>query len=332
MIFEEHGSVENLKLVDLPEPMPDAHEVMVAVRAVALNGFDPMILEQIPGIKTPLPMIPGGDVAGEILDFGQDAKLPGLHIGQRVMIDPLMPGKGVLGETVKGGACEKICVPAANVVPIPDGVSFEDAAALPIAYGTAHRMMRTRGGVGPGDRVLVLGATGGVGVCCVQLAKLHGAEVMACTSSVEKAQKLREIGADHVVNTADDDYVEAARRLWGKPRVFTESGGADIVVNFVGGADWAKALRCVKRGGKVLTCGATNGYDPQTDIRFIWSFEISIVGSNGWTREDLVALLDLVATGKIEPVKSSVRPLEELPVSFTEMIERKVFGKAVLTI
>lgn len=332
MIFEQHGPVENLHLADLPDPVVGVGEVMVRVKALSLNGFDPMILEKIPGIKTPLPMIPGGDVSGVIEALGADTEQSGLQEGMRVLINPMMPGVGVLGETVRGGACEFICVPAENIIPLPDSVSFEDAAALPIAYGTAHRMMLTRGQVKKGDRVLVLGATGGVGVCCVQLAKLKGAEVAACTSSAQKADMLRSIGADHVINVSEQDYFEAVKELWGKPRVFAESGGADIVVNFVGGDDWAKALRCVKREGKMLTCGATNGYKPQTDIRYIWSLEISVIGSNGWVNQDLSDLLELVASKQITPVKSSIRPVEELATSFQEMIERKVFGKAILTV
>lgn len=333
MIFEEHGAVSNIRLAELPEPTPKAGDVLVKVKAVALNGFDPMILAQIPGIKTPLPMIPGGDIAGEIAGFGPQGPSHGLAAGMRVVINPLMPGgSGVLGETVRGGACELICVPADNIIPLPDAVSFEDAAALPIAYGTAHRMMVTRGRVKAGDKILVLGATGGVGVCCIQLAKLNGAEVAACTSSPEKAARLRSIGADHVINVADTDYVDAVKTLWGKPRVFTESGGADMVVNYVGGADWAKALMCAKRGGKVLTCGATNGYDPQTDIRYIWSLELDVMGSNSWSQDGIATLVDHVAAGRIRPIKSSVRPLEQLPMSLQDIIDRQVFGKAILTI
>ncbi|MGU3496217.1 zinc-binding dehydrogenase [Xanthobacteraceae bacterium A53D] len=332
VIFEEHGLVSNLKVADIPAPEPAAGEALVRVRAVALNGFDPMILAKIPGINTPLPMIPGGDISGEIAGFGPDTDAGAFSVGTRVLIDPLIRGKGVFGETVRGGACEFVTVPVANLVPIPDAVSFEDAAALPIAYGTAYRMIRERGKVLAGEKVLVLGATGGVGVCSVQLAKLAGAEVAAATSSAAKADKLRAIGVDHVINVAEDDFVKATQALWGKPRVFDEGGGADVVVNFVGGDDWARALRCVKRGGRMLTCGATNGYDPKTDIRFIWSFEISVVGSNCWTRSDLVALLDLVADGRLKPQISSLRPLEELPTSLQELIDRQVFGKAVLRV
>lgn len=332
IIFEQHGPIENLKLADIEAPSPAEGEVLIKVHAVALNGFDPMILAQIPGIKTPLPMIPGGDISGEVVGFGPRTEVPGFTVGSRVMVNPLVPGKGVFGETVRGGACELITVPAENLVAIPDGVSYEDAAALPIAYGTAYRMMMTRAQVKAGDKVLILGATGGVGVCCVQIAKLIGAEVAACTSSTAKAEMLRALGADHVINTSEEDFVEVTKKIWGKPRVFDDGGGADIVINYVGGDDWAKALRCARRNGKILTCGATNGFGPATDIRYIWSFELNIIGSNCWSRSDLVDLLALVAEGKLKPAISSSRPVEELAVSFREMQERKVFGKAVLTV
>lgn len=334
VIFEEHGPVKNLKVVDIAEPVPGPGEALIRVRAVALNGFDPMILAKIPGLNIPLPMIPGGDIAGTIVAFGYDTTGTGLGLalGTRVMIDPLVRGKGIFGETVRGGACQFVAVPITNLVPLPDEVSFEDAAALPIAYGTAHRMIVERGSVGPRSKVLVLGASGGVGVCCVQLAQLRGAEVAACTSSAEKAEKLRALGVDHVINVAEKDFVAEIHAIWGKPRVFDEGGGADVVVNFVGGDDWVRALRCVRRGGQVLTCGATNGYAPPTDIRFIWSFEIDIKGSNCWSRRDLEGLLDLVATGQLKPQISSIRPLEELSISFQELIDRKVFGKAILIV
>lgn len=332
VIFDEHGPVSNLKVADVPTPVPGPGEALVRVRAVGLNGFDPMILAKIPGINTPLPMIPGGDIAGEVAAYGPEADIAGIPVGTRVLVDPLVGTTGVFGETVRGGACEYVNVPAINLVPLPDAVSFEDAAALPIAYGTAHRMIRERGKVKAGEKVLVLGATGGVGVCSVQLARLAGAEVAAATSSAAKAEQLRALGVEHVINTSEVDFVKATQAIWGKPRVFDEGGGADVVVNFVGGDDWPRALRCVKRGGRVLTCGATNGYDPKTDIRFIWSFEISIVGSNCWTRRDLTDLLDLVASGQLKPQIASVRPLEELPDSFQDLIGRKVFGKAILRV
>ena len=331
IVFERHGGIEQLAYTDFPDPVPEPGECLIKVEAVALNGFDPMILNKIPGLKTPLPMIPGGDVAGEIVGYGDGVDAAEWPLGTKVMVDPAMFDKGgVLGETVIGGASDFIAIPTGNLVKIPDGVSTVDAACLPIAYGTAHKMILKRGRVVAGDKVLILGASGGVGSCCIQLAKMVGAEVAACTSSAAKGEKLKELGADHIIDTSKQNYVDVVRELWGKPRVFEGGGGADVIVNYNGGDSWTECFRALKREGRLLTCGATNGYDPKTDIRYIWSFEFDILGSNGWARDDLTSLLELVRDGKIIPVKDSVRPLPELGKSLQELIDRKIVGKAVL--
>ena len=221
-------------------------------------------------------------------------------------------------------------MPQDYLVRIPDDVSFVDAAALPVAYGTAHRMMVGRGKIAAGETVLILGATGGVGTCCVQLAKLAGARVIACTSSSAKAEKLKGIGADHVINTSVQDWVAETRALSGKPRVYGEGGGVDAVVNYIGGESWAQALRTVRRDGRVLTCGATDGYAPPTDLRYIWSYELNIIGANGWEISDLEILLQMIAQKKLAPVIDSVRPMREVKQSMQDLMDRKVFGKAVL--
>ena len=330
IVFHEHGGLDKLRYEDFPDPTLGPDDVLIRVRAVSLNGFDPMILNGIPGLKTPLPMIPGADFAGEIVELGSAVDRSRWHAGQRVATVPLRPGVGMMGETLRGAAAEYCAVPQSVLLPMPDSVSFVDAAALPTAYGTALRMMRTRGKVSSGERVLILGASGGVGTCCVQLAKLAGAEVVACASSDEKTRRLKELGADHVVNTSTQNYVDEVIRLYGKPRVWGESGGVDVIVNYTGGETWAQCFRALKRNGRLLTCGATAGYAPQTDIRYIWSFEFNIIGSNGWEPSDQIELLDMVADGRMKPVIHSTRPLRELPVSLQELIDRKVFGKAVL--
>lgn len=331
VVFEEHGDIDRLQVREWAEPALEADEVRIRVGAAAFNGFDPMILRGIPTLKIPLPMIPGGDIAGTIVELGRDVPVGRVHIGDRALVQPLQPGRGMMGETLRGGFCEFVTVPYRYVIGIPDTVDLIDAAALPIAYGTAHRMLMTRAGIAPGDKILILGATGGVGTCCVQLAKLAGAEVTACTSSSAKAAKLRTIGADHVINTSEEDFVEASYRLFGKPKVFgSGGGGVDIVINYIGGATWAKALRTCRRQGQILTCGATDGFDPPTDLRYLWSLELNVRGSNGWDDDDIRSLIDLVATGRLTPVIDSVRPLSEAKLSMQDLIDRRVFGKAVL--
>jgi len=325
--FHGHGGVEVLRLEDVPEPVPGRGQCLVRVGAVALNAFDPMILAGLPKVRTPLPMIPGGDVAGEIERLGPG--VVGWHSGQRVLVMPNQAA-GMMGESLPGGACERIAVDADYLIAIPEGVETVAAAALPVAYGAARRMAVTRGRIAGGEKVLVLGASGGVGTAVVQLAKAAGAEVTAVTASPWKAARLAALGADHVIVAAGTGFVAEAWRLHGRPRYRGGGGGIDVVVNYSGGPSWAAALKTLKRHGRVLTCGATAGYDPPTDLRYIWSFELTIIGSNGWTRDDLAALLADVAAGRLTPVIHAVRPLGEIAEAMAELIARRVVGKQVL--
>jgi alcohol dehydrogenase len=251
--------------------------------------------------------------------------------GQRVGVDPSTDA-GMMGETRLGGLCEFMAVEERYLVPVPDGVSDHDAACLPTAYATAHRMLFTRGQLKAGEKVLILGASGGVGTSCIQLAKAVGAEVIAVSSSLAKASALKALGADYVVDASQEDFVEAVRRYYGKPRTRGESGGVDVCVNYSGGESWAQGFRAVRRGGRILTCGATGGYDPQTDIRYIWSFELTILGCNGWEREDHVLMLDMIADGRFSPVIDRVVDMAKIQSAMRDLAERKVTGKVVLEV
>src|SRR3954454_18920707 len=236
-VFHEHGSLGNIRYEDFPDPELQPDELLIRVAAVALNGFDPMVLRSIPGLRTPLPMIPGADIAGEIVALGDNVAKDQLRVGARV---PVIPNQadGMMGETKRGGASELVAVPQEYVLPVPDAVSFVDAACLPVAYGTAIRMLETRGQLQSGDKVLILGASGGVGTCCVQLAKAIGCEVIACASSAWKGAKLKELGADHVIDTSTQNYVAEIHRMYGKPRT-RGGGGVDVIINYTGGDTWA---------------------------------------------------------------------------------------------
>lgn len=328
VVFEAHGPLDNMALREVADPLPAPRECLIRVRAVALNGFDPMILRGIPGLRTPLPMTPGADIAGEIVAIGASVPRDSWRVGDRVTVIPNQE-HGMIGETLRGGACELFCIDADYLLPMPDAVTFVAAACLPVAYGTALRMLETRTKLAPTDKVLILSASGGVGTCCVQLAKAAGCEVIACASSPEKAERLRAIGADHAIDTSSQDFVKEIHRLYGKPRV-RGGGGVDVVVNYTGGDTWAQCLRALTRYGRLLTCGATAGFDPKTDLRYIWSFELNIIGCNGWTREDQVELLRRVADGRLAPIVHSELPLARFKEAMTDLIERKVFGKAVL--
>ena len=214
---------------------------------------------------------------------------------------------------------------------MPEAVSFEDAAALPVAYGTAHRMLITHNTVAAGERVLVLGASGGVGTGCVLLAKMLGAEVIACASSDEKLARLKALGADEVIDYTKTDWSKWAVEKYGKPQRRTYEGGVDVVINFTGGDTWLPSLRCLKRGGKLLVCGATAGYDPKEDLRYVWSFELKIIGSNSFYDDDLAALMQLISERKIKPVIDKVLPLAEAREGLRLIADREVIGKVVVT-
>ncbi|WP_084790176.1 zinc-binding dehydrogenase [Candidatus Sodalis sp. SoCistrobi] len=274
--------------------------------------------------------IMGLDFAGEIVEVGRE--ITEWRVGDRVMIDPSdrKTFGGVIGEARHGGLAEYCAVPAHHLVALPDDVSYETAACLPVAYGTAWRMMMTIGKIKAGEKVLILGASGGVGTCCVQLAKLAGAEVVAAASTPDKLERLQALGADHLLNYKQDDFMKWVFTHFGKPRRRLYESGMDVAVNFTGGDTWVKSLRTLHRGGRLLTCGATAGYDPKEDPRFVWSYELQILGSNGWARDDLTRLLELVRAGKLNPVIDNTYALTDINEAFRQLEDRLVFGKVVV--
>src|ERR1700729_3720425 len=286
LLLRRHGGLQDLDVVD-DHPMPKAAEghVVIRVKASSFNYHDVVTVRGMPGIKIPLPVVIGIDMAGEIAEVGPGVS--GWKAGDRVLVNPVNKKKGLMGEMLDGGMAEYCAVAADQLVAMPAGVSFEDAASLPVAYGTAHRMLITHQTVKAGERVLILGASGGVGTGCVILAKLLGAEVIAATSSAKKAARLKQLGAEEVVNTRDDDFSKWTIEKYGKPQRRSYDGGVDVVINFTGGDTWVPSLRCIKRGGKLLVCGASAGHDPKEDLRYVWSFEINIQGSNSFYDDDL---------------------------------------------
>jgi len=330
LVLRRHGSLEELEVArDYPDPKPVDGHVVIRVRASSFNYHDVFTTRGMPGIKVPLPVVIGLDMAGEIEELG--AGVTGWKRGDRVLVNPLNKRKGLMGEMLDGGMAERCLVGADQLIRMPEGVSFVDAAALPVAYGTAHRMFITHRTLAKGERVIVLGASGGVGTGCVLLAKMLGAEVIACASSDEKLTRLKEIGADHVINYKQTDWSKWAVEKYGKPQRRSYEGGVDAVVNFTGGDTWLPSLRCLKRGGKLLVCGATAGYDPKEDLRYVWSFELKIIGSNSFYDEDLKALLDMVAKGAIKPLIDRTLALEEAREGLRLIQDREVIGKVVVT-
>ncbi|MBI3069535.1 MAG: zinc-binding dehydrogenase [Betaproteobacteria bacterium] len=330
VVLQQHGGLDELKYVpDFPDPGVTEGHVVIRVRASSLNYHDVFTVRGMPGIKVPLPVIIGLDMAGEILEAGPGVS-PQWKAGDRVLVNPLNRRKGLMGEMLNGGLAEKCLVAEHQLIRMPDGVDFEEAASLPVAYGTAHRMLITHQTVKAGDKVLILGASGGVGTGCVILAKMLGAEVIACAGSENKARRLKALGADHVLNYKEVDFSKWAIGKYGKPQRRSYEGGVDVVVNFTGGDTWLPSLKCVKRGGRILVCGATGGHDPKEDLRYIWSFELKIIGSNSFYDENLIALMALIQEGKMKPVIDKVLPLGEAREGLRLIQEREVFGKVVI--
>jgi NADPH:quinone reductase-like Zn-dependent oxidoreductase len=330
LVLRKHGGLDDLEVVD-NHPMPqvaDGH-VVIRVRASSFNYHDVFTMRGMPGIKVPLPVVIGLDMAGEIAEVG--VGVTGWKAGDRVLVNPVNKKKGLMGEMLDGGMAEYCLVAADQLVAMPAGVSFEQAASLPVAYGTAHRMLITHKTIEKGERVIVLGASGGVGTGCVILAKLLGADVIACASSDEKLARLKAMGADEVIDYTKTDWSKWAVEKYGKPQRRSYEGGVDVVINFTGGDTWHPSLRCLKRGGKLLVCGATAGYDPKEDLRYVWSFELKIIGSNSFYDEDLKGLMDLIQQGKMKPVIDKVLPLEQAREGLRLIQDREVIGKVVVT-
>ena len=326
-----HGGPEQLRLQDdFPDPVVREGDVLVRTRATSINYHDVFTRRGMPGIVYPFPVIMGMDVAGEIVEVG-----PGVanwKVGDRVLVDPSTRAEpDHVKDESNGGLAELHVARWHQLIKLPDDVSFEDAAALPVAYGTALRMVHTIGHVSAGERVLILGASGGVGVCAVQLAKLYGAEVIAAGSSDEKGERLLALGADHFINYSREDFEKAIHARYGRPGRKRPDAGVGVVINYTGGDTWVPSIRSLKHGGRLLTCGATAGFDPKEDIRHIWTFERQILGANGWAREDLIELLELVRSGRLKILLDRVLPLSQTAEAFRLLEDREVFGKVIVT-
>ncbi|MGO1561379.1 Alcohol dehydrogenase [Actinomycetales bacterium JB111] len=330
LLITEHGGLDKLALVENhPVPTPGPGEALVRVRATSLNYHDLFTLRGMPGITVPLPIVPGLDVAGEVVEVADD--VAGWSAGDHVLVYPLDEDLGLVGETRDGGLAEYLTIPAEQLIALPDGVSFADAAALPVAYGTAYRMIVEKGTISAGENVLVLGASGGVGTAAVTLAKGLGAHVVAAVGSEQKREALLAAGADWAVNYREDDVYAWARETFGKPSRKDPGPGLDVIVNFTGGDTWRPSLRSLGLGGRILVCGATAGYDPVEDLRYIWSFEQQVIGSNGFTRDGVEALLGLVGSGSLTPPVTLVDGLDGAADAFARLEGRDFVGKIVIT-
>lgn len=338
LYFNEHGDPGVMQYGDLPDPQPGPGQARVRVKAVALNHLDLWVRRGGPAFeRLPKPHVGGCDVSGIVESYGEGASGPA--IGTRVVIDPglslkedewtrrgedsVSPGYSILGEHSTGGAAEFIVVPAGNLVPLPDHVTHEAAAAASLVGLTAWRMLVHRAALKAGETVAIVGAGGGVNSIAIQIAKHLGAIVFAVTSSEEKMQKARERGADHAINYKAEDWSKAVF-------VGTHKRGADVVVDNVGQATCMQSIRALARGGRLVTVGNTSGFEATIDLRYVWSKQISIVGSTMGSHRDYRDMMQLVFDGKIKPVVDRVMPLNQGRAAH-EILERgEQFGKVVL--
>jgi NADPH:quinone reductase-like Zn-dependent oxidoreductase len=338
VVFNQHGGPEVLQYVDVPDPRPGPGEVLIEVKATSINHIDIFLRRGMPGIKVPLPKIVGSDAAGIIRELGRDVS--GLMPGQRVTINPgitcghcefCSAGFGsqcvswaMVGEHRDGAYAEFVVVPAHIVLPIPDHISFEEAAAAPLVFLTAWSMMVGKGNIRPGEDVLILGAGAGVGTAAIQIAKLVGCRVFATASNAEKLQRAKELGADALINYTTEEFDKAIREL-------TNKRGVDIVVDYIGADTWVRSLRSARRGGRVLTCGATTGFAPQTDLRHIFFRQVQVLGSTMGSHREFLDVMKCVFRGQLKPVIDRVLPLPEARKGHELIEQRAVFGKIVLT-
>lgn len=335
--FHQHGGPEVLRYEDAPVPVPGPGEVLVRVRACALNHLDLFQRRGLERVTIPFPHISGADVAGEVAQ----APAGTFTEGQRVMLQPGLacgrcarclegrdnecPRYDVLGYQSDGGYAEYVRVPVQNLIALPDAIGFIEAAAFPLAFLTAWHMLVTRARLQAGELVLVLGAGSGVGQAAIQIARLHGARVIATAGSDDKLARARELGAFEVVNHAADDFAAAVRRL-------TEGRGVDIVVEHVGTATWDKSLRCLSRGGRLVTCGATTGHDARVDLRFLFARQWSLLGSYMGQKAELLRAAELFFAGELMPAVDRVYPLAEAAEAHRRLESREAFGKIVLSV
>jgi NADPH:quinone reductase-like Zn-dependent oxidoreductase len=337
--FYEHGGVDRLRYVDVPDPVPGPGEIVVRVKACALNYLDLWERKGLPGVTFPLPHISGSDVAGVIESVG--GGVTHLKSGEKTLVNPGLScmhcescfhghdnpcrSYSALGYFTDGGYAELVKVPAVNALPFPENLDYTEAAALPLVFMTAWHMLVTRCGLRTGDDVLILGAGSGVGSAAIQIAKLFHARVITTVGSDAKMEKARALGADHVIDHAKQKVSEEVRRI-------TARRGVDIVFEHIGAATWEDSVNCLARQGRLVTCGATTGFDARLDLRHLFAKELTIMGSYMGAKHELLHVLKLVQAGRLRPVVSHVLPLQEAARAQELMERREHFGKIVLAI
>jgi NADPH:quinone reductase-like Zn-dependent oxidoreductase len=335
--IHQFGGPEVLQYEDVPDPELRKDQVLVRVKACALNHLDLWVRKGLPGVK--LPHILGSDIAGEIAAVGE--YISAFQPGQRVLIAPMhfcghcvkcVAGLQnqcqeftVIGNAVDGGNCELIAVPAANVIPIPDTLDFNQAASVPLVFVTAWHMLVTLAEVRPGQTVLVLGASSGVGIAAIQIAKLFHCRVITTAGDETKLEKARALGADYGINHYKQKISEEVRRI-------TNKEGVDIVVEHVGAATWDESVRSLKNGGTLVTCGATTGPNVAVNLQHLFARQLRLLGSYMGTMADLNDALSHIFAGRMKPVVDRTFPLNELRAAHEYLEKSQMFGKVVMVV
>ncbi len=337
--FYEHGDRSVLQYGDLPDPKPGPGEVLVHVKACALNHLDIWVRRGWPSLKLSMPHILGSDISGVIASVGPGVH--GLREGQEVIVSPgrscgscewCLAGLdnncrqyGVVGEHFPGGYAQYVVVPAVNIVPKPENLSFEEAAAFPLTFLTSWHMLVSQARIQPGEWVLILAAGSGVGVAALQIARLFNARIIAAAGSDYKLEKARELGADYTINYEKEDFYQKAREI-------TQGRGVDVVFEHVGQTTWERSIKILRKGGRLVTCGATTGYNVQTDLRFVFYKNLKIFGNLMGSKAEVLHITDLMAQGKLAPVIDRILPLEQAQEAHAALENRAQFGKIVLQI
>ena len=338
VVFTQHGGPDVLQYTEVPEPHIRADEVLVRVHACALNHLDLWVRRGIPGISIPMPHIPGSDISGEVSKVGERVKR--VHVGQRVLLAPglscgqceqclagadnLCRQYTIFGYMVDGGCAEYVRSPEVNVIPIPGDLSFEEAAAVPLVFLTAWHMLITRAKLRPGEDVLIVGGGSGVGTAGIQIAKLIGARVITTVGSEAKASKTRELGADEVILHSEQKINEEVKRI-------TNRRGVDVVFEHVGEATWEMSVASLAVNGRLVTCGATTGYNGKIDLRVLFSRHLSLLGSYMGSKAELYEALKLIGQRKLHAEIDRVMPLSKCGQAHARLEHREQFGKIVLT-
>ncbi|MBI4270908.1 MAG: zinc-binding dehydrogenase [Candidatus Rokubacteria bacterium] len=333
----EHGGVEVLTYGDLPDPVPGGGEVLVRVRACGVNHVDLWLRKGLPFMQVPFPFVPGADIAGEVAAIGPaTAALP---VGTRVLVNPgvscgqcercltgwdnLCNQYRLIGEPLPGGYAELVKVPAQNLVALPEGMPFETAACLPAAFGTAWNMVFEKAKLEAEEWVLIQAAGSGVGSAAIQLARMVGAHVITTAGSDEKVEKAKAVGAHYAINYTTRDFLHEVRRI-------TKKRGVDVVIEHIGGEIFERSLLCLATGGRLVTCGATSGYLPKTNLRHVFFRNLRILGATTGSKGRLFRILQLAHEGKLRPVVDRVLPLREARVAHQLLEDRQQFGKVIL--